>query len=423
MTAKPLRIVSLKVTNIQRIRAVSITPNGDPTVILGGDNGAGKTSVLDAIEMALTGGKAISKDPIRHGAKQGSIVANLGDLVIERVIAPDRTHTLTVRDADGNKQRTPQAILDALCSKIAFDPLAFMALEPKKQNEVLRELLGLDFTALDAERERSYAKRTETTRDAKAVRAQAEGLVVPPTTPAEKVSVADLLAELKAANDLASARKDHARKVTDAETALAAAEDALKRAEAAAMQKRAAVKALAREVLAEPVATDAIEAKLAAAETTNRNVERRGQRDSLEMRANALDGDVKKLTSRIEQIDAEKAAAIAAKPFPVPGLALGEAGPTLDGVPLEQASAAQRLRVSVALGLALNPRLKVLLVRDASLLDSKSLALVTEMAAAAGAQVWLERVGDGDPTAVIIADGQVAEDRTHAANDGEHTAA
>jgi hypothetical protein len=91
----------------------------------------------------------------------------------------------------------------------------------------------------------------------------------------------------------------------------------------------------------------------------------------------------------------------------VPGLALGESGPTFNGVPLSQASGAERLRVSVAIGLALNPRLRVLLVRDASLLDENSLRLVAEMAQDAGAQVWLERVGDGDPGAVIIADGQV----------------
>ena len=92
----------------------------------------------------------------------------------------------------------------------------------------------------------------------------------------------------------------------------------------------------------------------------------------------------------------------------MPGLTLGDDGPMLDGVPLEQASGAQKLRVSVALGIAMNPRLKVLLVRDASLLDEDSLALVAEMAAAADAQVWLERVGDGDPAAVVIDDGQVS---------------
>lgn len=407
-TDKPLKIVDLKVQNIKRVRAVHITPNGESTVILGGQNGAGKSSVLDAIAMALGGARAIPADPVRHGAKQGSIVANLGDLVVERVIAKDGQTTLTVRDADGNRQRSPQRLLDELCSRIAFDPLEFLDMDPSKQNETLRQLLGLDFSALDAERERCYSKRTEVSRDAKAARASSESIVVPPSTPEKPVVVTELLAELRAANELAEKVRTHARAVTELRTGVGDLERELARIEALLMQRRMQLKALERESPTPAPDTDAIAKQIAEAEATNRKVHMRGQRDALEQKANTLDGEVAKLTARIAEIDADKARQIAACKFPVPGLALGEDGPTLDGVPLEQASQAQKLRVSVALGLAMNPRLKVLLVRDASLLDENSLALVAQMADAADAQVWLERVGDGDPTAVVIADGQVS---------------
>lgn len=419
MTAKqPLRIVDLKIQNIKRVRAVHITPNGESTVILGGKNGAGKTSVLDAIQMVLGGSRAIPSDPVRHGAKRGSIVADLGDLVVERVIAKDGQTTLTVRDAEGIKQRSPQTILDELCSRIAFDPLAFMGMDPSKQNEVLRQLLGLDFTKLDAERERAYSLRTERSRDAKAARASAESIHVPSGTPAAPVVVADLLATLHAAHEARDEVSRRDGKLATARDELERAERDLRQAEARVMQCRMQVKALERQPVPEVPPVADIERQIAAAEATNRNVHMRGQRDALEQKATALDTETEKLTARITEIDAEKAAAIAAKPFPVPGLALGESGPMLDGVPLVQASAAQKLRVSVALGLAMNPRLKVLLVRDASLLDETSLGLVAAMAAEAGAQVWLERVGDGDPTAVVIDDGQVAgSDVTAPAND------
>jgi chromosome segregation ATPase len=405
--APSLRIVDLKVQNIKRIRAVHITPNGDSTVILGGKNGAGKTSVLDAIQMALGGSRAIPSDPVRHGAKRGSIVADLGDLVVERVIAKDGQTTLTVRDADGIKQRSPQTILDELCSRIAFDPLAFMLMDPAKQNEVLRQLLGLDFSKLDAERERCYSQRTDRGRDAKSARASADSIQVPAETPDAVVSVADLIAQLRAAHEARDARATHERRVAEARAEVERAEHELKQAEARAMAKRMAVKSLEREAVPPAADPAPIERQLAAAESTNRHVHLRGQRDALEQKATALEAEVERLAARIADIDAEKTAAIAARPFPVPGLTLGQTGPMLEQVPLEQASAAQKLRVSVAIGLAMNPRLKVLLVRDASLLDEQSLALVAQMAAEGGAQVWLERVGDGDPTAVVIADGQV----------------
>ena len=62
------------------------------------------------------------------------------------------------------------------------------------------------------------------------------------------------------------------------------------------------------------------------------------------------------------------------------------------------------------MALALKPDLRVLLIRDGSLLDEDSLRMVAEMADRADAQVWVERVGDADEGAIIIEDGQVREE-------------
>ena len=59
--------------------------------------------------------------------------------------------------------------------------------------------------------------------------------------------------------------------------------------------------------------------------------------------------------------------------------------------------------------MALNPQLKVLLVREGSALDRKSLALLGELAAAADAQIWVEQVKEvpGEGVSVFIEDGTV----------------
>ncbi len=49
----------------------------------------------------------------------------------------------------------------------------------------------------------------------------------------------------------------------------------------------------------------------------------------------------------------------------------------------------------------------MLLIRDGSLLDEKSMGLVAEMAEAAGAQVWIEMVGKSGMPGVVIEDGSV----------------
>ena len=57
---------------------------------------------------------------------------------------------------------------------------------------------------------------------------------------------------------------------------------------------------------------------------------------------------------------------------------------------------------------AMNPRLRVLLIRNASLLDRESMRQVAVLAKEAGAQLWVERVEVDDQTTVLIEDGQVA---------------
>ena len=60
------------------------------------------------------------------------------------------------------------------------------------------------------------------------------------------------------------------------------------------------------------------------------------------------------------------------------------------------------------MGLAMNPKLKVILIRDGSLLDKDNFTMIAEMAAVADAQVWVEKVGEGDDVSIIIEDGMIS---------------
>jgi len=115
------------------------------------------------------------------------------------------------------------------------------------------------------------------------------------------------------------------------------------------------------------------------------------------------------MTVELDSISLRKRDMLANAKYPIEGLAVSEDGTVMfDGVPFSQASHAQQIRTSVAIGLAMNPKLPVLLIRDGSLLDDKNLQVVREMADAANAQIWIERVGDRDACAIIIEDGHVA---------------
>ena len=94
--------------------------------------------------------------------------------------------------------------------------------------------------------------------------------------------------------------------------------------------------------------------------------------------------------------------------FPLPGLGFGINGVTYNGLPLEQASAAEQLRVSMSMAIASNPKLRVIRITDGSLLDSNSMAVIEEMCKAEDFQVWIEQVEETGKVGIFIEEGRVA---------------
>jgi hypothetical protein len=149
-------------------------------------------------------------------------------------------------------------------------------------------------------------------------------------------------------------------------------------------------------------------------EATNRICDEAEARAKAAEQAAAIEQTVERMTERLAQIDAEKRSMLASAPLPIEGLELKDDGTvSYQGVPLAQASSAEQIKVGMAVGLFSNPNLKVVLIRDGSLLDDDSLRSVADIAASAGAQVWIERVGksavEGALT-VVIEDGAVVEE-------------
>ena len=64
--------------------------------------------------------------------------------------------------------------------------------------------------------------------------------------------------------------------------------------------------------------------------------------------------------------------------------------------------------VSIAVAGAMNPKLRVIRVRDGSLLDDDSMAALTRYAEEHELQIWLETVQSDRETAVVIENGMVA---------------
>ena len=409
-----MRIGRLKAKDVMRLEAVDITPEGN-MVVIGGQNAQGKTSVLNAIACALAGKSAFPEVPVRRGAKHAEIVCELDEFTVTRQIdANGKTH-LIVAGPDGAPKRSPQSILDALVGRLTFDPLEFSRMDRKAQAETLRELLGLDFTDLDAKREAAYSARTDENREAKRIKAQVDAIPDDPDAPDEPVDAAEVSAKLQEA-------VTHNAENQGARDGLAAARERFTRIEAEldeAKQRVKTLKARADDELAKgkglAEAVDGLKdfdiaplrESLENIVATNERVRERDRRLALLRDAEQYTAAAAKLTDDIEEVDAERAKQIASAEFPVEGLGFDEDGVTFNGLPFSQASSAEQLRTSIAMGFAANPELRILLIRDGSLLDDESLQLIGEMADERDGQIFIERVGDGPECQVIIEDGRV----------------
>ena len=113
------------------------------------------------------------------------------------------------------------------------------------------------------------------------------------------------------------------------------------------------------------------------------------------------------MTEKIEDIDQRKKDLLKTAAFPINGLSFDKDGVLLNGLPLSQVSTSEQIRVSLSMGMALRPGLRVMLIQDGSLLDAESRAIVEKMAEEYQMQVWIETVDEEGTAAILIEDGEV----------------
>lgn len=423
-----MKIISLKANNIKKLTAVEITPAGE-VVTLAGNNGAGKSSVLDSIAYALGGTSDVCEQPIRRGESEAEVVCQLPGLTVTRRFNAGGS-TLKVTDSEGRQQRSPQAILDALIGNLAFDPLEFSRKRDIDQAETLRRLVGIDFTALNAEYAKVYEDRLLVGREADILKGKLFGNKLVEGLPAEEVAISDELARKNAAEstnrtnkverDILLAFESEAARVQADISRIVASIDKLEQELRRAKESYTVASSLFADIVTQKETQKVVVDKLVDEDTTvfdKAILEASKTNEAIRLNkviaaqlvaVRAKDDEYSGHTDRLEEIAREKKRRLAETVFPLPELGFSEAGGvTYNGFPFAQASDGEKLRVSVAIGMALNPKLRVIFIRDGSLLDTTGLQTIAELAKANDYQVWLEDARSVDPTAVVIEDGKV----------------
>jgi DNA repair exonuclease SbcCD ATPase subunit len=416
-----MRIIGFQAENFKRLRAVEITPTGD-VVVLSGRNAQGKTSILDGVEAALTGvdTKRLPQ-PIRDGEVYARVVLDLDEYTVTRTWEDGKPSKLVVETKDGVKVAKAQTALNALTGSLSFDPLEFARMAPKEQVDSLLSLVDLPFdpAQLEATRRGTFEKRTDVNRKVRELAALiAAQPKVPDLTPDTEVSLADLLDESRKADaywdsfqrsrqyvdKCADDDRDAARRVEDLQAQLQAAQaEAL----AASEELEQAQGHHSGYDLDRMPDRDHLRARMGNVEETNRAVRTKQATAKLVDDHARIKASAEKLTEDLEALEETKRAGLAATTMPIEGLSFDEDGVLYQDIPFKQASSAEQLRVSLAMAMALNPQLRIIRISDGSLLDSDSLRVVGELAAAHDYQVWIEMVDESGSLGFVIEDGQV----------------
>lgn len=414
-----MNIVKLTTTNFKKARNAVIEPDQDGNlVIIAGNNGQGKSSILDSIQAALSGANSkTTPKPIHDGADRAEIVLETQDLIVTRVFSASGSR-LTVTDKSGAKFAQAQTKLNELVGKLTMDPLAFTLMDEKKQLQQLLDLVELPFnpTELENERQKVFEERTAVNRKVKEFEAAlARFGDIPEGLPANEVSVAELLGEYREAEALARQqqkdRDDLAESTARAQAALAE----IKRLQTILEEHNQNIEAAEAAIRNHAPLPDltTIQARIDGAEETNRHVRRAKERGALQFQYEATKSESQALTEQLDKINQTKSDGLAKAKFPVDGLGFDEDGitfqpePGKNPIPFKQASTAEQIRVSMAMAMALNPEMRVIRISDASLLDSDSLVMIEQAAQEHDFQVWLEMVGDEFEDAFTIVDGEV----------------
>lgn len=418
-----MKIIQLQAENIKRLKAVQISPKDD-VVVISGKNENGKSSVIDSIWLALQYRAAVksSPQPLRRGESKGSVTLDLGEYIVTRRFT-ESDSTLEIRTPDGNKVSSPQKLLDGMIGDLSFDPWEFSRKTEQEQRTMLSDLLfkitdgKLDLADFDARKQAAYDSRTDANREKKQLSSLLANLR-PPTDqdPTEELSSLDLTTSITEGMGVNQRIKDLGSEITRQEKLRADARAEIERLLGIESNANMIIQENTAELgKTEVVDVSFLQSQLKDIESNNRRarevIEYRKLRTALE----GVDANIASLNAKMELIEIEKAEALESAPLPVKGFTVNAEGVRIindDGtdVPFCQASAARRLKISLAIAMAANPTLRVIRIADGSLLDDESMAIVRDMATDKDFQVWIEYASrnSDDRMGVYIEDGKVA---------------
>ena len=409
----PVKISKLEIENVKRVRAVALEPSAAGLTVIGGRNGQGKTSVLDAICWALGGEKFRPSKPWREGSViPPEIHVELSNgITVER---KGKSGALKVSDPSG--QRSGQQLLNTFVEQLALNLPKFMEASDKEKANTLLQIIGVgdQLAALEAEENRLYNERTVVGRMGDQKRKYADELPHWDGVPADIVTPTELIQRQQEILARNAQRQQWIRDYERICQQRDAVDDQIKLAEERLRTLRATAAELEKQAVAaqkspaelQMESTTELEADLARIDITNAKIRDNLSREKAREDAQQYADQYTALTEQLEAVRARKTSLLDGAALPLPGLGITDGALTYNGHPWDGMSGSEQLRVATAIVRRLNPDCGFVLMDKLEQMDADTLREFGQWLEGEGLQVIATRVSTGDECSIIISDGE-----------------
>ena len=414
-----IKINSLELENVKRIKAVKLEPTENGLTVIGGNNGQGKTSVLDSIAWALGGNKFKPSSPEREGSV---IPPNLhiklsNGLVVER---KGKNSDLKVTDPNGNK--AGQLLLDTFIEELALNLPKFMNANDKEKADTLLHIIGVGDTlySLDEEIKTLMNERLLVGRVADQKKKYADEQPCFDDVPGELISPQELIRqqqEILAKNGENQKKREKVglyeaqinvksasiKQLEEQITELNIRLDKERNEKAELEQNLTIAKTDALTLIDE--STEELENNIANIEELNRKIRANMDKEKAEEDAKAEKAKYDALTTQIESKRKERLELLNNADLPLPELSIEDNALTYKGQKWDNMSGSEQLKVATAIVRKLNPNCGFVLIDKLEQMDLNTLKEFGQWLEKEGLQAIATRVGVGDECSIIIEDG------------------
>lgn len=411
-----VKINTLEIENVKRVRGAVLTPDAQGLTIIGGKNNQGKTSVLDAIAWALGGDRFKPSNAMREGS---TVPPHIKVELSNGIIAERSGKNSALKVIDTTGKRSGQQLLNAFVEQLAIDLPRFMESSNKEKADTLLKIIGVgdQVHALEHKEQELYNRRRVIGQDADRKRKYAEAMPLYPDAPKEPVSAVELIRQQQ---DILARNGENQRKRQNRDRLaedLKRQSDLVKELAHRLDEEKEKCYAIARDLETakrdaldlQDESTAEIEQSLADIEKINIKVRANADREKAEQDAAWYTQQYDALTDEIEATRAEKYALLNDAALPLPGLSVEDGELTYKGKKWDCMSGSDQLRAATAIVRAINPQCGFVLLDKLEQMDTDTLREFGAWLEGEGLQAIATRVSTGEECSIIIDDGYSTE--------------